>query len=105
MSHKNLEQEAVMLVLNKSNLHEFGFDEKGNQLRYIRFSAENIKQLRKELALSQDKLASAMDVARTTITHYESGYLDKPSFEILLQLGKVFSELAGYKIVFYADWE
>lgn len=105
MSHKNLESKTAMITLNKSNLHEFGFDEKGNQLRYIRFSAENIKQLRKELALSQDKLASAMGVARTTITHYESGVLDQPSFEILIQLGKVFSELAGYKIVFYADWE
>lgn len=94
-----------MVLFINNTFHEIGVDENGNQLRYIRFSAENIKQLRKELGLSQDKLAAALGVARTTVTHYESGYLVQPSFEILTQFGKVFSGFAGYKIVFYADWE
>lgn len=105
MSHKKLESKAVMITLNESILHEFGVDEKGNRLRYIRFSSENIKQLRKELKLSQETVASEMGVNRTTITHYESGHLEKPTYEILTSLGKVFSGHAGYKIVFYADWE
>lgn len=96
--------ETDMILPDKiDGFYEFVMDDQGKKLRYVRFSGENIKALRKELKLSQESVSNGIGKNRTTITNYESGELDNPSHEILCDLGEFFSSAAGYKIVFYAE--
>lgn len=50
--------------------------------------AQNIKQKRKELNLSQDKLSKLADVAYNTIVKIESGENSNPTIETLRKIAK-----------------
>lgn len=61
----------------------------------------NIKKLRKQKNLSQDKLARLADIPYNTLVKIESGKSNNPTFETLSKLADVFNisidELAGRK--------
>lgn len=61
----------------------------------------NLKKLRKERKLSQDKLARLADIPYNTLVKIESGKSNNPTFETLSKLADVFNitidELAGRK--------
>ena len=61
--------------------------------------AANIKKLRKEKKLSQDKLARLADVPYNTLIKIESGRSNNPTFETLSKLADALEvsidELAG----------
>jgi len=48
--------------------------------------AQNIKQKRKELGLSQDKLSKLADVAYNTVVKIESGENSNPTIETLRKI-------------------
>lgn len=52
--------------------------------------AKNIARLRKQKALSQEKLARLADVANNTIIKMESGENDNPTLETLRKIAKAF---------------
>lgn len=52
--------------------------------------AQNIKYLRKKNKLSQQELATQLEVARTTMGDYERGHTE-PSIETLVRLSEIFS--------------
>lgn len=59
----------------------------------------NIKKLRKQKKLSQDKLARVADIPYNTLVKIESGKSNNPTFETLTKLadalGASLDELAG----------
>ena len=61
----------------------------------------NLKKLRKQKKLSQDKLARAADIPYNTLVKIESGKSNNPTFETLSKLADVFNvsidELTGRK--------
>ncbi|MFH1778338.1 MAG: helix-turn-helix transcriptional regulator [Candidatus Omnitrophota bacterium] len=61
----------------------------------------NIKKLRKQKKLSQDRLARLADIPYNTLVKIESGKSNNPTFETLSKLADVFNisidELAGRK--------
>lgn len=61
----------------------------------------NIKKLRKQSKLSQDKLARLAEIPYNTLVKIESGKSTNPTFETLLKLADVFEvsidELVGRK--------
>ena len=61
----------------------------------------NIKKLRKQKKLSQDRLARLADIPYNTLVKIESGKSNNPTFETLSKLADVFAisidELAGRK--------
>ncbi len=61
----------------------------------------NLKKLRKEKRLSQDKLARLADIPYNTLVKIESGKSNNPTFETLSKLADVFGisidELTGRK--------
>jgi len=61
----------------------------------------NIKKLRKQKKLSQDRLARLADIPYNTLVKIESGKSSNPTFETLSKLADVFNisidELAGRK--------
>jgi transcriptional regulator with XRE-family HTH domain len=63
--------------------------------------SSNIKKLRKQEGLSQDKLARLADIPYNTLVKIESGKSSNPTFETLSKLADVFGisidELAGRK--------
>jgi transcriptional regulator with XRE-family HTH domain len=63
--------------------------------------SSNIKKLRKQVGLSQDKLARLADIPYNTLVKIESGKSSNPTFETLSKLADVFGisidELAGRK--------
>ena len=63
--------------------------------------AKNLKKLRKEKKLSQEKLARLVDVSYNTISKIEAGKARNPTFETLSKLADVFGvsidELVGRK--------
>lgn len=63
--------------------------------------SSNIKKLRKQKELSQDKLARLADIPYNTLVKIESGKSDNPTFETLSKLADVFGvsidELTGRK--------
>ena len=63
--------------------------------------AINVKRLRKQKQLSQDKLARLADIPYNTLVKIESGKSDNPTFETLSKLADVFGvsidELVGRK--------
>lgn len=63
--------------------------------------SENIKKLRKQKKLSQDKLARIADIPYNTLVKIESGKSNNPTFETLLKLSDALEvsidELAGRK--------
>ncbi|MFH1772420.1 MAG: helix-turn-helix transcriptional regulator [Candidatus Omnitrophota bacterium] len=50
--------------------------------------SENIKKLRKQKKLSQDKLAKLADVTLTTLVKLESGANDNPTIKTLTRIAK-----------------
>lgn len=50
--------------------------------------AQNIKQKRKELSLSQDKLSKLANVAYNTVVKIESGENPNPTIETLRKIAK-----------------
>ena len=50
--------------------------------------AENIKRLRKDLNLSQERLARKADISYATLIKLESGANTNPTLKILQQLAK-----------------
>lgn len=63
--------------------------------------SSNIKKLRKQRKLSQDKLARLADIPYNTLIKIESGRSSNPTFESLMKLadalGVSLDELAGRK--------
>lgn len=63
--------------------------------------SSNIKRLRQEKKLSQDKLARIADIPYNTLVKIESGKSANPTFETLSKLADVFGtsidELVGRK--------
>ena len=61
----------------------------------------NLKKLRNQKKLSQDKLARLADIPYNTLVKIESGKSDNPTFETLSKLADVFNitidELTGRK--------
>jgi transcriptional regulator with XRE-family HTH domain len=61
----------------------------------------NLKKLRKQKKLSQDKLARLADIPYNTLVKIESGKSNNPTFETLSKLADVFNisidELTGRK--------
>ena len=61
----------------------------------------NLKRLRKQRKLSQDKLARLADIPYNTLVKIESGKSNNPTFETLSKLADVFNitidELTGRK--------
>lgn len=55
--------------------------EKVSQDFYINVQNNRIKELRKELKMSQDELANAANISRTTLWQLERGDVDKISAE------------------------
>lgn len=53
--------------------------------------SENIKKLRKQKKLSQDRLARFADIPYNTLVKIESGKSNNPTFETLLKLANVFN--------------
>lgn len=80
-----------------------GIDENGLTLRYVKFSGENIRKLRKSFKVKQEELAEGLGVSRPLISQYENNELSNPGGELLANLGLFFSERSDSKIVFYVD--
>jgi transcriptional regulator with XRE-family HTH domain len=63
--------------------------------------AKNLKRLRRQKKLSQEKLARLVDISYNTISKIEAGKAKNPTFETLSKLADVFSisidELVGRK--------
>jgi len=63
--------------------------------------AKNLKKLRKQKKLSQEKLARLVDISYNTIAKIEAGKAKNPTFETLSRLADVFGvtidELVGRK--------
>jgi len=61
--------------------------------------AKNLKKLRKQKKLSQEKLARLVDISYNTISKIEAGKAKNPTFETLSKLADVFGvsidKLAG----------
>lgn len=61
--------------------------------------AQNLKRLRKQRKLSQEKLARLADISYNTIIKIETGKANNPTFETLSKLADAFGvsmdELAG----------
>ena len=61
--------------------------------------AKNLKKLRKQKKLSQEKLARLVDISYNTISKIEAGKAKNPTFETLSKLADVFGisidELTG----------
>jgi len=61
--------------------------------------AQNLKKLRKQRKLSQEKLARLADISYNTIIKIETGKASNPTFETLSKLADAFSvsmdELTG----------
>ena len=54
-----------------------------------------MKQLRIEKGMAQQKLANTLGVHQTTVKDWETGR-HKPSYEILVQLARIFSVTTDY---------
>jgi len=63
--------------------------------------AKNLKRLRKQKKLSQERLARLVDISYNTISKIEAGKAKNPTFETLSKLADVFEvsidELVGRK--------
>ena len=63
--------------------------------------AKNLKKLRKQKKLSQEKLARLADISYNTISKIEAGKAKNPTFETLSRLADIFGvsidELTGRK--------
>jgi transcriptional regulator with XRE-family HTH domain len=63
--------------------------------------AKNLKKLRKQKRLSQERLARLVDISYNTISKIEAGKAKNPTFETLSKLADVFGvsidELVGRK--------
>ncbi len=61
--------------------------------------AQNVKKLRKQKKLSQEKLARLADISYNTVVKIEAGKAENPTFETLSKLADAFSisidELVG----------
>lgn len=56
--------------------------------RSITRIAKNIKKIRKERGISQDKLSKLADVAYNTIIKIESGAIQNPTIETMQKIAK-----------------
>ncbi len=57
---------------------------------------QRIKQRRKELKISADKLAEILNVSRSTIFRYESGYIEKVPLDILEPIAQALQTTPSY---------
>jgi len=57
--------------------------------------SDRIKTLRKEKAITQEKLAEIIQVSQKTIAHLENDYR-KPSYELLIALADYFNVSLDY---------
>lgn len=73
-------------------------------MRFIEYSGEQLKQLRKEFKLNQKDLMEPLNVSQSYVSQFETNVYE-PNGTQLKALQNYFSELAGYKIVFYFDHE
>ena len=61
----------------------------------LKLLGSHIREIRKELGFTQDKLAQKLNISRTLVTHYEKGIRTISTADL-----KGFCELSGYS----ADW-
>jgi len=62
----------------------------------IKSTAERMKHRRKELRMSQQDLADALGVNRSTVSRYESGYIEKLPTEYLVDLAQALKTTPAY---------
>ncbi|QBO36141.1 XRE family transcriptional regulator [Periweissella cryptocerci] len=78
---------------NFENLHRHELSEKdevaGNPIWDGRNICKNIKRLRQGANMSQTELAEKLNLARSAISHYESG-VRTPSIDILIEMADFF---------------
>ena len=60
---------------------------------------EKLKELRKEMGLSQEKVAKALNLSRTTYASYEQGTRE-PNIEMIIKLCKFFNITPNYLLGF-----
>lgn len=78
----------------------------GIKVRFIAYSSDTLRKLRKEFHVSQKELANVLGLTQGRISHFESDdHAEKPSVDQLSEIGMLFSERAGYKIILYPDHE
>ena len=95
MGHKEAMRKPDKILVSRQK-------RKSPSVRLVAFTSQELKKLRNEFKVNQRDMAKSLGVEQGLISHLETGR-SKPSFDILSQTGRYFSQLAGYKIVFYAD--
>ena len=59
-------------------------------------TGERIKNRRKELGISADKLAELIGVSRSTMFRYENGYIEKLPINNLVPIARSLNTTVGY---------
>lgn len=59
-------------------------------------TGERIKERRKELGISADKLAELIGVSRSTMFRYENGYIEKLPINNLVPIAHALNTTVGY---------
>lgn len=83
-------------------------------LRLIRYSPGELKRIRKEFRVKQQEIADFIGVSRSMISLWETerkdepdegkrAVVEEPGLKRLKQMGRFFSQKAGYKVAFWAD--
>jgi DNA-binding transcriptional regulator YiaG len=90
---------TVKIVISKDRPHG-----KKILMRFISFSNNALKDLRKEFEITQKELADALGVTQSFISQLEKGQGDLNCAQMAI-LGNFLSDKAGYKIILFADHE
>ena len=102
--YTGLSIEHINIICNSYNVsfdYMFGFCKKINRNVIkvekidLKLLGSHIKEIRKELGFTQDKLAQKLNISRPLVTHYEKGIRTINTADL-----KGFCELSGYS----ADW-
>lgn len=82
-----------------------GYNGDMSDVRAIRFSAKNLRKIRRELKLTQKGLAQGSVLSKQTIEGLEQGVLDNPTREVLAKISRYLTSVHGSaKIVFWIDF-
>ena len=102
--YTGLSVEHINIICNNYNVsfdYMLGFSEKINRNIIkidkldLKLMGDHLKEIRKELGITQEKLASKLNVSRPLVTHYEKGIRFIRTADL-----KGICELSGYS----ADW-
>ena len=67
-------------------------------------TGQRMKERRKQLALSADKVADLLGVSRSTIFRYESGYIEKVPANVLEKLAEILKTTPAYLMGWKDDY-